>query len=220
MKKSLQISTIIFFVFAFCFSANAAYFITSASDPSLAAGQVITFDTETIGTYTTYITTDPHNNAMIQSLDGIPFRISADYAGQFNNPGQAIENGTYSTGFTANLKFSGPSGGTANAFGFNWGGADTIWTLTAYDISGNVLASYQLPTTGSSNNGEFYGIAATGINYVILSAGSTTDDWVFIDNIEVGTGAGGGTSVPEPTTMLLLGLGLAGVAVARTKFQK
>ena len=25
------------------------------------------------------------------------------------------------------------------AFGFNWGAADTLWSLTAYDASNNVL---------------------------------------------------------------------------------
>jgi hypothetical protein len=208
MKKTLQAFTVIFFVFALCFSANA-YFINSASDPALVGASVTTFDTDTPGAYTTYITND--NNLQIDSLDGRSFYISADYAGQYNNPGQAIEN-AYGTG---SFKFSGPGGGgTTSAFGFNWGASDTAWTLTAYGISNNLLESYQLPITYSSNAGDFFGIAAPGIYYVTLTGDS--GDYVFVDNFTIEQG--GNHQIPEPATMLLLGLGLMGLAGIRRKF--
>jgi len=216
VKRWLQMFSVLFFVFALTFSANA-YFITSSSDPTLSGGMVFTFDSETTGTYNTYTTT---NGLVIQSLNDAPFRISADYAGQYNNPGLAIENGTYNTAFTYSIKFSAADGGTTNAFGFNWGAADTVWTLSVYDKDGNLLESDQLPAIGSANNGEFYGIAVNGISYAILTGGSdSADDWVFVDNVTVADG-GGAAAVPEPGTMLLLGVGLVGVTVARKKFRK
>ena len=209
MKKTLQVFTVIFFVFALCSSVNA-YFITSASDSALVGGDVTTFDTDTIGTYTTYITNN--NYLRIDSLDSRLFYISAEYAGQYNNPGRSIQN-TYTNG-TGSFKFSGSSvGDTTSAIGFNWGASDTVWTLTAYGISNNLLESYQLPITQGSNNGEFYGIAASGIHSVTLTGDNS--DYVFVDNFTVAQG--GNHQVPEPATLLLLGLGLMGLAGVKRK---
>jgi hypothetical protein len=213
MKRALQLFTVMAFVFALSFSAWAdAYLITSASDPALAGGEVITFDSAPTGTYYNFTS----GGVVFQSLDDMPFRISADYSGQYNNPGLAIENGTYETGFTARMKFSGVGGGTTNAFGFNWGASNTTWKLSAYNAAGALIASFDLPITGSSNAGDFVGIAAEGISYAILEGDS--GDWVFIDNFT--SGEGSAAAVPEPATMLLLGIGLVGAAAMRKRLHK
>ena len=119
-----------------------------------------------------------------------------------------------------------------DAFGFNWGGSDTTWTLTAYDPSHSPLESYNIPAVGSSNGGDFFGLAAIDIAYATLAQNGSLGqlsflglvslrldltDEIFIDNFSYKTQS---SPVPEPATMLLFGSGLIGLGAVRRKFTR
>jgi len=217
MKRTLQLFTVMAFVFALSFSAWAdAYLITSAGDPALSGGQVVSFDSEAGGTYYNFTS----GGVVFQSLDDIQFRISADYSGQYGATGVSFQNGAAGTALTSSIRISGAGGGTTNAFAFNWGAPKSTWKLSAYGASGNLLASYTLSPTGSS--GGYYGVAAEGISYAELELiESSEPEVVVLDNFITGdTSQSQAAAVPEPTTMLLLGIGLVGAAAARKRFHK
>lgn len=192
--------------------------VTDPLDPALATGSVIDFGSQPVGTYNSLAI-----DVVIFTADDKTFQIGATYSGNYNTSGQYL--GNTSTGFSA-ITFSFST--SVDAFGFNWGGSDTIWTLTAYDSSDNPLESYNLPAVGSSNTGDFFGLAADDIAYATLvqtgslnqfsflgvaGLGLSLNDEVFIDNFSY-------KPVPEPATMLLLGSGLVGLAGFRRKFRK
>lgn len=184
--------------------------ITSSSDAALVGATVIDFEDQTMGTYGTITIGD-----ITFSGVGGHFRIDDDYQ-QYNATGIYLDNGTYvNNGFgTLRIDFAN----TTNAFGFNWGMAESFatWTLYAFNSSDNLIESYNLPSTGPSSAGEFYGLADSGISYAMLSWDGAYD-WIAIDNF---TYASDVAPVPEPATMFLLGSGLLGLAGFRKKARK
>jgi hypothetical protein len=196
--------------------------ITDPLDSALAGGSVIDFGSQAVGTYDSLAI-----DTVTFTADDKTFQIGSTYSGSYNTSGQYLGNTT--TGFSA-ITFSFSS--TVDAFGFNWGGSDTTWTLTAYDPSDNPLESYNIPAVGSSNSGDFFGLAVNDIAYATLgqngswsqlsflglaSLGLNLNDEIFIDNFSYANDA---LPTPEPATMLLFGSGLIGLGAVRRKFTR
>jgi len=186
-------------------SAQAAP-IDNPADPALAGGSVIDFQSVAAGAYSSLVLP----GVSFSSGAGTQLYIDSAYAGSYNTSGQSLKNTYNGDAFgTLTLTFTAPT----QAFAFNWGAADTLWSLTAYDASNNVLDTRLLTATKASNAGEFYGLAAsTNIAYAVLSG--NRHDYVFIDKLTV---AG---AVPEPETYLLLGAGLLVVGLAVRRRQR
>jgi hypothetical protein len=181
--------------------------ITSASDPALSGASIINFENQTAGIYGSLtidnVTFTANNNHL--QIDGY-------FAGNYNTTGRLyLDNGTYSNEGFSSMTFT--FSGAVSAFGFNWGASNESWVLNAYDASNNLLESFALPITLSSNAGEFYGLADAGIAYATLS-NTSGYDWIFIDNFK------STAAVPLPAGLWLLGTGLFGLLGIRQKFQK
>lgn len=176
------------------------------SNPALAGGTVIGFESATPGVYTTLTI----GNVSFVGVDDA-LRISSDYGGSYNTSGTHLNNGPYDSTMAYSLRFN--FGSAVNAFAFNWGAADNLWLLSAFDASNNLLDSLVLTATSSSNSGEYFGLAAAGISYAtLINQSGDAGDWVFIDNF-----TSSANQVPEPATVSLLGLGLLGLGAMRRR---
>jgi hypothetical protein len=186
---------------SFCLLAistnSFAYTITSPTDSSLVGGDVIDFSAQTVGRYTSLSIGDVTFTANDNDLS-----IASNYSGSYNTTGLYLDNGDYSTNGFSSITFSFAS--DVNAFGFNFGASNYSWTLTAYDGSGSIIESMVISALIDSNNGEFFGIAANGIAYAVLSNNDPSYDWIFIDNFTT-------SAVPVPAAVWLFGSGLLGL---------
>lgn len=205
MRKLSKLLTGLLIVLLSCIPAYAS-FITSAGDPALSGSALIDFEAQVSGSFTSLTI----GNVTFSTSGGQVGYISSDYSGQYNNSGKSLQN-TYSSDAFSSLRISFAS--AVSAFGFNWGASDQPWQLRAYDSGNNLLEGWTMPTTSSSNAGEFYGISYAGITYAILDT-TSVGDYIFVDNFRYAPASVG---VPEPTTMLLLGLGLIGLAAFRKR---
>jgi len=202
MKKSLLSGMGLLAVLGLGLQANAGQIAGTGlafSEPELAGASVVNFDTATPGTYWT----NTFGPVTISSQGNMPYRISTDYSGSYNNPGIALENGTYDSGFTTNVlfQFANP----VSAFAFSWGASDMAAGLTVYsDAAGtSAIESMALPQVGASNAGDYFGLYAA--SSTINSARITFDasDWCFVDELHLTENA----VVPTPAA------GVAGLAL-------
>jgi hypothetical protein len=178
------------------------------TNPALSGGTVIDFDTGPTGDFTTQTFGDVTFTGV-----GAPFTIGPDFINQFNTRGvNSLFNGFDLLPDAFRFDFANP----VNALAFNWGAADNHWLLSAFDADGNLLESFVVPQTFSSNAGEFFGIAHDGIKFATLTDQNDVfqGDFVFIDNFTFFT-APIVSPVPAPATLLLLVGALAGLGVLR-----
>ena len=189
-------------------AAPISGFGAPVSDGALTGGTVVDFDSTTSGTYALLTYGD------LKITANGPMHVGPDFNGLYNTTGGKSLFDPYSDngGFTA-WRFDFASG--TNAFGFNWGAADAIWTLRAYDSSSVLLDSLALTATGPSNAGHYFGLAAAGISYATLTTGGG-GDWVFIDRF---TYNARDTGVPDSGATLAM-LGLAFVSLACFRIRK
>ena len=219
---NLGVVCILFGLLALTTSASATL-ISSLGDPydysALIGGTVVTFEPAQVaaGQYDTLTLGD-----LTITAPGGNFVIGSAMSGLYNVEGFGSLYNYNSTYTTSSFRFD--FGVPVNAFAFNFGGSDFAWQLSAYTSGDALLETVELPVLNNNNNGEYYGIAASGIiSYATLVVSS--NDWVLIDNFTYvdppGELENNGAPVPEPTTMLLLGSGLLGLAgYGRKKFFK
>jgi hypothetical protein len=150
------------------------------NDPSLLVGaKILNFEDQIIGTYSSITIEEVtfHSN-------GNHLRIDNSYQA-YNQKGVYLDNGTYgNNGF---MKMTISFSKLVSAFAFTWGMAehDQKWFLTAFDATGKVVGQVeQVPSTGASSDGEFYGIAkdiaGPGISSAVLE--TTSYDWIAVDD--------------------------------------
>lgn len=150
--------------------------INSPADPALVGDTVITFSTPAEDSYTTL------------QIDGVTFSgngplvVDSTYGGDYNTQGSYVQNNSGdTTSFT--FQFAQPT----SALGFNFGASDSTWTLQAYDASNTLLGTATLAPTYGSNAGDFFGLAAAGIDHATLSTPGS--DYVLLDNFSYIAGA-------------------------------
>ncbi|MCD6199426.1 MAG: PEP-CTERM sorting domain-containing protein [Deltaproteobacteria bacterium] len=214
MKKLLGFMCAVMMVLGIVGSAGAVL-ISGIGDPlndaALTGGTQIDFEDQILGSYTTLTIGD-----VTFTANDNDFQIDNTWQ-SYNQQGIYLDNGTYNDNGFGSLTMSFT--GSTNAFGFTWGMAEPFatWVLTAYNAANTVLDTQNLPSTGSSSSGEYYGIAADGTSYATLSW-SGSYDWIAIDNF---TYTSSSEPVPEPSTILLMGTGLLGIiGFGRKRFNK
>ena len=138
-----------------------------------------------------------------------PGAIEDIYADDYNATGSYYSN---QQGNVSPITFAFAS--PTDAFAFNWGAADTAWTVELF-AGATSIATYALTATFSNNDKQYFGFTGNGITSVTLSNGGSFD-WVFIDNLTFGAA---GAVVPEPATwaMMIGGFGFAGGALRRRR---
>lgn len=195
-----------------------AAFITGYGYPSansaFSGGATVTFENVAATTYSSLTVGD----VTFSTTGSERLYVGGDFSGQFNTYGKSLYNTYNADAFSVlNITLASPTSGIA----FNWGAADTVWSLQVYDIYNNLLEAYSLEATKFDNDKKFFGVTnSAGIASVkLVQAGH--GDYVFIDNFTYGTsvtgGGGGGDAVPEPMTVTLVGASLAGFGLMRRR---
>lgn len=193
-------------------------FGTPSSDPALTGGTVIDFESEAL----TSFTSRAFGDVTISTNGSGTGSIWTGVAGLYNSTGDRnLHNGTQ--GFqTLIFDFTG----TVSAFGFHFGGSNEDWSLQAYDSVAGLIETYILPQTWYDNDGQYFGISASGIASASLTqlthlVGLAADGIILDDFTYVAVAESAAQSVPEPATMTLLGIGLVGLigASARRRFK-
>jgi len=185
---------------------------TPAGHPGLAGGSVIDFEANANGAFASTF----HFPDVSITGNNI-LRISSSFDGSYNVTGNSLALTTNDQTQEITFNFAAP----VEAFGFNFGGVDSSWHLVAYSAASTVLDEFSIAPFGSSNNGEWFGIAGPGIASVQLyntafdiASNTGTLDYVVIDNLTYAA------PIPEPATILLFSTGLAGLAAGRRKMRR
>lgn len=174
-----------------------------SSHPDLAGGSVIDFEANANGEFATifgYTNVSMNGNNIL--------RITNSFDGSFNVTGNSMALTSNDRTQEITFNFMSP----VDAFGFNFGGADLEWRLISYSAADSILNELIISPFGGSNNGEWFGISASGIASARLyntafdiGDDTGTPDYVVIDNLTYVS------AVPESSTFMLISLGLAGL---------
>ncbi len=192
------------------FTANAVFISGvggTGTDATLAGGTLIDFESTAAGQYASITI----NGVTFSDPGGDVLDIDSDFAGFFNTRGEQSMSNDFD--FIPD-QFRFDFAGLVSAFGFNWGASDNDWRMDVYGTSG-LIESHILPKVFSSNSGDYFGAAAAGISYVILTDLKDRigmGDYVFIDDFRW---VGDEMEISEPGTLALLGIGLFVAGLAR-----
>lgn len=135
------------------------------------------------------------------------FWISDVNGGSFNTTGRHLESKK-----VWQIKFDFLA--EVDAFAFNLGGHDTTWTLTGYSSSGSQIGALVINAIGSSNQGQYYGLAAAGISRAELTT-TLSNDYILLDNFTYDVSV-----VPIPAALPLFLSGLAGLGFLARRRKK
>lgn len=191
--------------FVFACAAQATPIVGQGSpsdDAFLSASTLIDF--ESVGVF----------NGTSLTIEDVVFsgnsdiEIDSDYAGGFNTRGtyHMTNHGDLPSMFRFDFLTS------VDAFGFLFGASDVVWELAAYG-SGGLLESMTIDPVRSSNAGDYFGLATTGIKYATLTSLGGDNDYVFVDDFSYVAGK----SVPVPASIGLLGLGLLALRLRKSR---
>lgn len=178
-----------------------------------AGANIDTFDDAVNATYTNPLT---RGNTTYSVESGGTYHIDNAFNGSFNTGGvnalHSCDNFNCTGSFTA-LTFTFSS--VVSALGFHWGGGDTVWHLSAYDSSHNLLDGFDLPLNGISNAGDFVGILASGIKYAVLTG--NINDYIFVDDVSTVRGQVSAVPLPAALPMFSAGVLMLGAMARRRK---
>jgi polygalacturonase len=137
------------------------------NDPQLTGGTVEDFENISTGNYTTLSS----GNVIFSVYDYGELSVSMGLAGQYNTTGLAYLDNKSDGPDIIRFDFTQP----VDAFGFNFGASDIVWTLTAYNSADMQLDQITISALHGANNGEYFGLNAPGISYALLSASANND---------------------------------------------
>ncbi|MBC7784039.1 MAG: PEP-CTERM sorting domain-containing protein [Burkholderiales bacterium] len=201
-------------------SNNAAAALLSGiggapSDPVFIGPVTIDFESTTSGAYNATTI----GNTTFTGLDGA-YTIDTQYNGSYNINGLKSLHSIPGPppNFTIlpskiEMFFTLP----VSAVAFNWGAADNVWQMSAYDsanalIETNLIA---LSPNSSVNNGEYFGVVSPDIKRIVLidqKDAYLNGDEVFIDDVTTSFEA-----LPEPSSAAVMVFGLAAYLMRRRR---
>lgn len=187
--------------------ANAGL-ITTSTDSALNGADILTFDSELDGLFTSRV----FNGEVTISTTGSSLRLDSGFSGTYGMQNKSIKN---QQGQNYILDFST----TISAFGWDWGAADRSgWVISLFDINTQLISSYNIPAQTSANGyADFYG--ATGMNISrVTMANLNSGDYAMMDNLHY-VKSTSIEQVPEPSTLAIFALGIMGLASRRFKKQ-
>lgn len=181
--------------------------ITSPLDPALSGANVVTFESQALGSY-------PSLTIGGVTITGAgDLTISNDGNAQYVPPqDQFLDNRLYSGSFT--FSFSN----LVTAFGLQIGATNAPWQMTAYDSSNNVIDTLGIPDQVSSlayPYTGFYGLGEGSPTIKSFTLSSSSSDWIVLDDLYYTDQRT--NNVPEPASITLLAAGLLGFGALRRK---
>ena len=173
---------------------------TGGAPAAIPGGTVIDFDSATPGLYSSITL----SGVTFASGTIDPISIGPDFNGLFNTRGtQSLFNDFDHVPDKIVITFSS----VVSAFAFNWGAADNIWTIEAFDSASALIESDLMAAVFGSNAGDYYGISAAGIKSVVLTDTHNNildGDYVFVDDFTFADVR----DVPEPSSLAIACMGL------------
>jgi hypothetical protein len=179
------------------------------SEPVFLAPTIIDFDSGPVGQFASAT----FGNVTFNGLDG-NLDVSPNYVGSYNTLGvNSLQSGqVFNPILPTKIEFVFAN--PVTAFAFNWGAADNIWKMQAFDSSNALIETDFIALPNSAvNNGEYFGMQNNDIKRVLLvdqKDAYPLGDHIFIDDFTSSI-----DSVPEPGSAGLLLIGAVFGAMRR-----
>ncbi len=157
-------------------ASQAAFLSGFGGSSSALSGSIntIDFESESEQTFSSLTIGD----VTFSGEGGSSLVINSGSSGSLNTQGNSFNN-NYGSTAAFRISFSDP----VSQFAFNFGAANTVWNLSAYDQSDSLIEAHDFSqTNASSNAGDYFGLNASGISYFILTD-TGGGDWILFDDL-------------------------------------